>query len=102
MDQNNNKTNKFCHQVGNTFRILEAGTPWANFTEPYIDLFKEAAYGGLLMTNAPMVLWDYCMERRDRMHNAVLRPLFQNQEITPHESTFGGQGYISNMCNFGW
>ena len=101
MDQNNNNTNKLCHQVGTTLRILEAGTLWANQAELYIRIFKEYVRRDLRMTNTPMVLWDYCMDRWSRIHNAVPHPLFQNQEMTPHEATFGKQGDISNICKFG-
>ena len=89
MAQKNNKTTKFFHQVGTNLRILEAGTPWANRSELYIGLFKESVRRDLCMTYAPMVLWYYCMERRYQIKNAVPRPLFQNQEMTPHEATFG-------------
>ena len=102
MSQINNKAKKFCHQVRTTLRILEAGTLWGNHAELYIGLFKEAVFRDLFMTNLPMVLWDYCMERRDQIHNTVPHPLFQNLEMTPHESTFGKHVDISNMCNFGW
>ena len=53
-------------------------------------------------SNSPMVLWDYAIERRALIHNVVPRPLFQNSGLTPHESTFGVQGDISKLCNFGW
>ena len=56
MDQNNNKTKEFCHQVGTTLCILEAGNPWANRAELYIDLFKEAVCRNLYMTDAKIVL----------------------------------------------
>ena len=102
MSQKNNKTNRFCHQVGTTLSILEAETLWANRVDPYIGLFKEAVRSDLCMTDVPMILWDYCMERWSQIHNAVPWPLFQNQGMTPHQSTFGKQGDISNICNFGW
>ena len=102
LDQNNNKTKKFCHQVGTTLRILEAGAQWANHAELYIELFKEAVRRDLRMANVPMVLWDYCMEHQAQIHNAFSNPLLQNKEMNPHEATFGAQGNISNICNFGW
>ena len=89
MDQNKNNTKKHFHQVRRTLRILEAGTPWDNCAEIYIRIFKEAVHRDLHMTDVPMVLQYYCMDRRDRIHNAVPRPLLQNQEMTPHEATFG-------------
>ena len=102
MAQKKNKTKKVCHQVGTTLRILEEGTPWAKFTELYISLFKEAFRRYLRMIYVPMVLWDYCMNRWYWIQNSFQRPLSHNQERTPHESTIGEQGYISNICNFGW
>ena len=89
MAQKNNKTSKSCHQVGMTLRILEVVTLWANRAELYIGLSKEAVRRDLLMMNAPMVLWDYCMDRRAQVHNTVQRPLLQNQEMDLHEATFG-------------
>ena len=100
--QKQTKIKKFCHQIGTTLRILEEGTPWANRAELYVGLFKEAVRKDLRLSNAPMVLWDYCMERRALIHNAIPRPLFQNQGMTPHEATFGQPGDISTICNFGW
>ena len=102
ISQKQKKTKKFCHQVGTTLRVLEEGTPWANRAELYIGLFKEAVRKDLRLSNAPMVLWDYCMEQRALIHNAISLLLFQNQGLTPHEATFGQQGDISNICNFGW
>ena len=49
-----------------------------------------------------MFLWDYAIERRARIHNAVPRPLFQNNGLSPYSATFGTQGDISNICNFGY
>ena len=67
---------RFCDQVGMTLRILEAHTPWANCAELYIGILKEATRKDLRSSNAPMVLLDYAMERRARIHNAIPRPLF--------------------------
>ena len=53
-------------------------------------------------SNAPMVLWDYCIQRRAAIHNATSKKLFQNEGLTPYECTYGIQGDISNICQFGW
>ena len=53
-------------------------------------------------SKSPIVLWDYVIERRALIHNAVNIPLFQTQSITPHECTFGNQSEIPNIYNFGW
>ena len=49
-----------------------------------------------------MILWDYAIERRALIHNAIPRPLFQTNGQSPHECTFGTQGDISKICSFGW
>ena len=53
-------------------------------------------------SDAPMVLWDYCIQRRATIHNVTWRKLFQNDGPPPFTSTFGIQPDISNICNFGW
>ena len=100
--QTSNITKRFCHQIGTTLRILERGTPWSNQAELYIGLLKEDSTRDLRTSNAPLVLWDYAIERRAMIHNLIPRPLFQNNGLTPHEVTFGSQGDISRLCNYGW
>ena len=97
MAQKNNKTKKLFHQVGMTLRILEVGTPWVNHAELNTKHFKEADRKDPCVTNMPMVLCDYCIERQAQIHNAVPRPIFQNQDMKPHETTVGKQGNISNI-----
>ena len=93
---------RFCDQVGTTLKILEAHTPWANRAELYIGILKEATRKDLRSSNAPMALWDYAIERRARIHNAVPRPLFQCNGLSPHAATFGSQKDISNICSYAW
>ena len=87
--QRSNNVKRFCDQVGTTLRILEKGTPWANKAELYIGLLKEAARKDLRASDAPMVIWDYTMERRAMIHNSVPRPLFQCDSLSPFTVTFG-------------
>jgi hypothetical protein len=100
--QVNLETKKFCNEVGTILRKLEVGTPWANRAELYIGLLKEATRKDLRRSNAPMALWDYCIERRALIHNAIPRKLFQANGLSPHEVTFGTEGDISNICQFDW
>jgi hypothetical protein len=93
---------RFCDQVGTTLRLLEKSTQWANRAELYIGLIKEAVRKDLRSSNAPMVLWDFCIERRVMIHNVTPRSLFQNKGMNPHTITFGATADISNLCNFGW
>jgi hypothetical protein len=68
----------------------------------YIGLLKEAIHKDLRTTNCPLALWDYCAECRALIHNLTPRDLFQTAGKTPTEATFGTQGDISNLCQFGW
>ena len=97
----NLKVKRFSHQVGLTIRALERATPWANRAELYIGILKEAARKDLSISDCPMVLWDYALERRALIHNLVPRPLFQNNR-PPHEATFGESGDISRLADFGF
>ena len=63
---------------------------------------KEAVRKDLRRSDSPLALWDYCMERRAMIHNAIPRDLFQANGLSPYEITFGEQGDISNICNFDW
>ena len=85
-----------------TLRVLEESTQWANRAELYIGLLKEAIRKDLRTSNCPLVLWDYCAERRALIHNLTPRDLFQTSGKTPIEATLGTQGDISNLCNFSW
>ena len=100
--QTSHEVRRFCDQVGTTLRILERGTPWANRAELYIGLLKEAVRKDMRNSNSPMVLWDYCIQRRALIHNATPRPLFQLEGLNPHTATFGEVGDISNICSIGW
>ena len=101
-EQTSSKVKKFCHQVGTTLRILEESTQWANRAELYIGLFKESIRKDLAESNSPLKLWDYCAERRARIHNVTPKDLFQLHGETPIAATLGIQGDISNICQFAW
>ena len=96
------KVRRFCDQIGTTLRLLEKSTQWENRAELYIGLLKEAVRKDLRASDAPMVLWDYCIQRRALIHNVTPRNLFQNNGMNPHTITFGTQEDISNLCSFGW
>ena len=101
-EQTSRAVRKFCHQVGTTLRVLEESTQWANRAELYIGLFKQAIRKDMSKSDSPMVLWDYCAERRALIHNLTPRALFQTDGQSPHQFQFGIQGDISNLCSFDW
>ena len=101
-EQTSKTVKKFCHEVGTTLRILEEHTQWANRAELYIGLFKEAIRKDMKASNSPLVLWDYCAERRSLIHNLTAKSSFQLDGSNPHTATLGEEGDISNLCTFSW
>ena len=101
-EQTSKEAKNYCHKVGTTLRILEESTQWANRAELYIGLFKESIRQDLSRTHCPLVLWDFCAERRAKIHNIIPRDLFQLNGSNPTTATFGTQGDISNICTFDW
>ena len=75
----------FYDQVGATLKTLERAIPWENRIEPCIRLLKEGLRKDMRESNSPMFLWDYEIDLRALIHNAVPLPLFQDQDKTPHE-----------------
>ena len=56
----------------------------------------------MLEENSPLVFWDYCADRRALITNMTAKDLFQLQGQTPYFATFGEEGDISNIYQFGW
>ena len=69
----------------------------ANRAELAIRIVKEATRKDLCESGSPMVLWDYCMERRALIFQATSKKLFQLHGYNPHTATFGTQADISNL-----
>jgi hypothetical protein len=46
------------------------------------------------MTSSPLVLWDYCMERRVLIFHVTAKKLFQHNGVNPHTITFGTEADI--------
>ena len=100
--QKSKEVKQFCHQIGTTLRVLEESTQWANRAELYIGILKESIRNDMREMDSPLVLWDYCAERRALIFNLTAKNLFQLGGQNPHTATFGTEGDISNICNFGW
>jgi hypothetical protein len=81
---------------------LEEGIPWANKAELYIGLLKEAVRKDMKDQDSLMVFWDYCIERRARIHTLAAKSYFKLQRSNPYTLTLGEEGDISNLCQFGW
>jgi hypothetical protein len=87
--QNQRQVKLLCTQMGTTLKKLETETQWANRAELAIGILKEAIWKDLCESGSPIVLWDYCMERRALISQATSKKLFQLQGSNPYTATFG-------------
>ena len=101
-EQTSRELRKFCSEIGTTLRVLEEGTPWANKAELYIGIVKTAVQKDMKESNCPLVFWDYCVERRVRIHNLTAKDRFTLHGMNPHTALTGEEADISNLCKFGW
>ena len=53
-------------------------------------------------SDLPMCLWDYCVERQERINNLTAKNNFKLHGTTPHTTTLAEEGDISSLCQFGW
>ena len=100
--QKKREVKEFLIQIGTRLQVLEAETQWCNRAELYIGIMKEATRKDMCATGSPIVLWDYCMERRALIFQVTAKKLFQLNGTNPHTATFGTEADISHICNFGW
>ena len=100
--QMSTKVRQFCNDIGTTLRILEENTQSANKAELYIGIIKEAVRKDMKASNCPLVFWDYCMERRARIHNLTAKDLFSLHGSNAYSSLMGEEGDISALCQYGW
>ena len=101
-EQSSDKVKKFCQEIGTSLRFIEEGTPWANKAELYIGILKEAVRKDMKDSDCPLVLWDYCVERRARINNLTAKDLFQLHGTNAYTALTSEEGDISNLCQFGF
>ena len=65
-------------------------------------MFNESIRKEIQSTNCTMILWDYCEECRENIHNITPCTLFQLNGNTPTVAAHSAQGDISNICQFIW
>jgi hypothetical protein len=100
-EQMSKEVKAFCNEIGSTLRALEKGTPWANKAELYVGLLKEPVRKDMKDQDSPMVFWDYCVEKRARIHNLIARSIFKLNGSNSHTFSLWEEGDISNLCQFG-
>ena len=70
------ETRKLYNICSCTIKSLEKGTSSSNRAECYVGIVKSNVKKDLKMTNSPLVLWDYCVERRCKILSASARDIY--------------------------
>jgi hypothetical protein len=91
-----------CNDIGTTLRALEEGTSWSNKAELFVGLIKEATRKDMRISHSPMVLREYCVERRARINSLTAKNSFKLHGTTLYTATTGDEGDISNLWQFDW
>ena len=84
-EQTSKAVTRFCIQVGTTLCLLEENTQWANRAELNVGLLKESIRKDLRELHCPMVLCDYCAQRKALIHNLTPTNFFANEKQTTFE-----------------
>lgn len=99
-EQQSNELRRFLQSIGTSLQVLEEGTPWSNKAELYIGILKEAVQKDMKDSSCPLPFWDYCVERRARIHNLTASNLFQVHGSNPYTSETNEVGDILNLTQF--
>lgn len=89
---------EFCNKIGSELRVLEEGTLWSNRAELFICLAKETGCKYMREYISMLILWDYCVEQRDRVRNLTTMNIFQLHGSDIHTTLNNEEGHISNLC----
>jgi hypothetical protein len=81
---------------------VEAYTHNQNLAESAIRELRRMYKKAMLTTNAPHVLWDYCMELMAQIRSHLALDLLELQGDTPSTVLTGDTSDISNLCEFRW
>src|SRR6056300_1312548 len=100
--QHSREVKNYLAEVGTRLKVLERSTQWADLAERFIGLLKSGVRTDLRESNAPMVLWDYCLDRRVMIMNLTARSTHKLRGINPYTATTFQTADISNIATFGW
>lgn len=100
--QHSREVKNYLAEVGTRLKVLERSTQWADLAERFIGLLKSGVRADLRESNAPMVFWDYCLDRRVMIMNLTARTTHKLRGINPYTATTFQTADISNIATFGW
>ena len=84
--------------MGLVMCCLDESTQQANLAGSYVGILKKAIYQDLLKWNAPLVVWDYCVELRATVHNLTAKDKSDMSNMNPFTWITGNVADILSMC----
>ena len=87
----------FCNSIGVLLKYLEEETPHENLAESHTGVIKESVSKDMTLSNRPLVFWDCCAERRERLNNLTATNVFQLYNSNSCSSLSGKEGGMSNL-----
>lgn len=88
--------------AGSIIRPVKAYTPNQNRAESAIREVKRLYRRAMLQSNAPMVLWDHCIELAAMIRSHTALDMYSLLGETPSTKLFGETSDISHLCQFAW
>ena len=88
--------------AGAQIKPVEAYTHNQNLAESGIRELRRMYRKAMLSTNAPHVLWDYCMELMADIRSHLALSLLELEGDTPQTVLTGDTSDMSNICEFQW
>ena len=99
-EQVKGESRMLCNKVDTEIVQLERGTPWANQAEGYKGITKSESKTDLKISNCPMVLWCYAVERRGKILSALTCNIYELYGQVPQSKLSGQQTDISSLAAF--
>ena len=96
------ETRKLCSLCSYTVKSLEKGIPSSNRAEYYVDIVKSNVKKYLRLSNSPLVLWDYCVERCCKILSTSARDIYLLEGMVPYTKMTSQPYDISNLYQFSW
>jgi Reverse transcriptase (RNA-dependent DNA polymerase) len=89
-------------KAGSYIAPIEAYSHNQNLAESAIRELQRMFRKAMRQTNAPYVLWDYCIELMSKIRSHTALDMLILQGDTPHTFLTGDTSDISHICEFSW
>ena len=96
------KARILCEESGCKTIELEKNAPASNRAERYIQTLKNGSKKDMIHANCPLIMWDFCIERRAGIECVIAKENHLLQGSTPHSMMTGEMTDILHICKFKW